>query len=130
MAVQSTSRISELSYEIKTNDFAVIADVSKKLGGDNRGPDPHEYLQISLAACTAITLQMYAKRKNFALESVDVKIEITKEGLENIIRRDIKLNGSLNEEERKALFAIAEKCPMHNFITRGAKIESYLTEGA
>lgn len=125
MTVQSTHRLSDLAYEIQTNDFKVIADVPTKLGGENRGPDPHEYLQISLAGCTAITLQMYAKRKNIPLDSVDVKIEITKEGAENLIRRDIRLNGDLSEEQRQSLFAIAEKCPIHSFLSRGAKIESH-----
>ncbi len=130
MPVLSTRHISKLGYEIKTAGFTLIADVPPELGGENLGPDPHEYLQVALAGCTAITVQMYAKRKNIPLLSVDVKIEITKEGLENEIRREIQFSGDLSEEQRQALFAIAEKCPIHRFLVRGAKIESHLTAPA
>jgi putative redox protein len=93
-------------------------------GGSKRGPDPHDYLQTALAACTALTMQMYAERKGIPLESADVKIKIVEEGTENRMLREIRLVGTLNDEQRQRLLAIAEKCPIHRFLSRGAQIET------
>ena len=87
---------------------------------------PQDYLLAALAGCTTITMQMYANRKGIPLKSADVKIQITKEGAENQILREIKLIGDLTEEQTQKIFEIAEKCPIHNFLERGAKIESRL----
>ncbi|MGZ3690113.1 MAG: OsmC family protein [Pseudobdellovibrio sp.] len=122
MAVISSKRIAGYQYEIDTGTHQVISDVKAKIGGEDKGPDPHEYLEISLAACTSITLQMYAKRKNMPLESVDVTIKITEEGAVNQIERTVKLVGALSDADRTSLMMIAEKCPIHKFLSNGAKI--------
>lgn len=127
MPVESTKRIEKLAYEISVSGHDLVADVSEKLGGANKGPDPHDYLQAALAACTAITVQMYANRKAIPLESVDVKVKIILEGVENQIRLEINLVGQLDDEQRKRLIEIAEKCPIHNFLVRGTKIETGLS---
>jgi len=126
MSVESTKRLEQFAYEINVSGHQLIADVPVKLGGENKGPDPHDYLQSALAACTVITLQMYAKRKEIPLESVDVKVKIVLEGKENQIHREIKLIGLLSEDQRKRLIEIAEKCPIHLFLSRGAKIDTGL----
>lgn len=127
MSVEFTKRIEQFAYEIGVSGHSLMADVSVKLGGMNKGPDPHDYLQTALAACTVITLQMYANRKEIPLESADVKVKIVLEGKENQIHREIKLIGSLNDEQKQRLLEIAEKCPIHLFLSRGAKIDSSLT---
>ncbi len=126
MSVESTARKENLSFEISVSGHKLIADVSEKQGGANSAPDPHDYLQAALAACTAITMQMYANRKGIPLTSSDVKAKIIQEGLENRIHREIKLIGDLTEEQKNALFTIAQKCPIHQFLERGTRIESYL----
>ncbi|MGE3684047.1 MAG: OsmC family protein [Bdellovibrionales bacterium] len=128
MAVESTIRTGNLDFEVVVSGHVLTVDVTEKLGGSDKGPDPHDYLVTALAGCTTITMQMYANRKGIPLESADVKIHITKEGSENRISREIKLIGALTEEQKQTLFAIAEKCPIHNFLERGAKIESRLIE--
>lgn len=122
MSVDSTTRNGKLDFEINVSGFKIVADVSEKNGGSGLGPNPHDLLEAALAACTAITMQMYANRKNFPLKSSDVKIKITKEGPENEITRDITLEGDLTPEQRSAILEIADKCPIHRFLERGAKI--------
>jgi putative redox protein len=124
MPVESSKLIQGFSFEIKVRDFLVTTDVTEDLGGINSAPDPHDYLQVALAACTAITLQMYARRKAIPLEYADVKIKITAEGSSNEILREIKLVGDLNEEQKQALLTIANKCPIHKFLSTGANISS------
>lgn len=127
MPVISSKRIDGLAYDIMLPEFTIRTDVKKEIGGANTAPDPHDYLQIALAGCTAITVQMYANRKGIPLESVDVKISITKEGKDgNEMRRDLRFYGNLTEEQKASLLAIAEKCPVHRFLERGAKIESHM----
>lgn len=124
MSVESTRRISGLAYEIQSHDFKIRTDVPQKLGGEDTGPTPHDLLESALAGCTAITVQMYANRKQIPLESVDVKITITAEGASNEMLREIRFHGNLSDEQKSSLLAIAEKCPVHKFISTGAKITS------
>ena len=124
MAVLSSQKISGYTYVIEADDFLVTTDVPQKLGGKNFAPDPHRYLEIALAGCTALTVEMYAKRKNMKLDSVDVKIRIVEEGETNRIERDIKFLGELTGDERNSLITIANKCPIHKFLARGAQIET------
>lgn len=128
MSVESTTRTGTLEYEIMVSGHKLIVDVAENLGGGNKGPNPHDYLTAALAGCTAVTMQMYANRKGIPLNSADVKVRIVKEGTENQIERDIKLFGDLTKEQSQRLFEIAEKCPIHNFIERGAKIQSRLVD--
>jgi putative redox protein len=127
MPVDSTKRLGNLNFDMIVSGHKLRTDVSERLGGTNEGPEPHDYLEASLAACTAITVQMYANRHGIPLVSSDVKIKITKEGSVNKINRTIEFQGELlTEHQRNSLFAIAEKCPLHNFLTRGAEIQSRL----
>lgn len=128
MAVDSTKRIENYEYELDVKGFKIRADIEENIGGTNLAPDPHDYLQVALASCTAITLQLYAKRKGFPLESVDVKIRITEEGARNVIQREVRLSGDLTVEQKQNLMAIAEKCPIHKFLEKGAQINTLSVE--
>jgi putative redox protein len=129
MAVESSRRIEGLSFEIDVaSGHQIRADEQEALGGTNTGPSPHDLLEAALAGCTVITVQMYANRKGIPLKSTNVKIHIIKEGSENKMVREIEFIGELSEEQKKRLFEIAERCPIHNFLSRGAQIESKLLE--
>lgn len=128
MSVESTHLLNKLKFEVKTRDFLVNSDVTAQLGGDNSAPDPHQYMEVALASCTAITVMMYAKRKAIPLDDINVSIHITAEGEANAISRSIQLMGNLTAEQKESLLVIAEKCPIHKFITRGAKITSALKD--
>lgn len=110
-----------------TNDkHSIMSDVSLKQGGEESALDPHELLEASLAACTTITIMMYAKRKNWNLENVHTVVKITKEATENEIERKIDLIGSLDEDQKKRLLEIANKCPMHIFLEHKTVIHTTL----
>lgn len=126
MPVGTTRKVALRAFEIDASGHKVLTDVPEKLGGKDSAPGPHDYLEIALAGCTAITLTMYAERKNIPLEDVDVTIKITAEGESNSISRDIRLIGNLTEEQKQQLLAIANKCPIHAFLEKGAQITSSL----
>lgn len=128
MSVESTHLLNKLTFEVKSRKFTVNTDVVEKLGGDDSAPDPHQYLEIALASCTAVTVAMYAKRKNIPLDDINVSIHITAEGEVNAISRGVQLIGNLTQEQKDSLIAIAEKCPIHKFLSRGAQITTTLKE--
>ncbi|MDP2716710.1 OsmC family protein [Rheinheimera sp.] len=105
---------------IRINQHTVFADVAKDLGGDNSAPDPHDYYDAALAACKAITVMMYAKRKQLPLDYIDVVIERDNsreaQGV-YVLNVQLKLLGSLTDEQKSQLTTIAGKCPIHKLMT-------------
>jgi putative redox protein len=100
--------------------------------GAGTGPDPHQLVLMALGACTAITMRMYAVRKGWTIERIAVRLSFVKpepaapRGWKEQIRRVIELDGPLDLEQRTRLFAIAERCPVHQLLTQGATIKSEL----
>ncbi len=84
-------------------------------GGDDRGPSPQELLAASLASCTAVTLEMYAKRKGWNLGAVEVKVEYPspERGRPTNFALTIRLPETCTDEQTERLLAIAAKCPVH-----------------
>ncbi|MBC7427603.1 MAG: OsmC family protein [Bacteriovorax sp.] len=120
----TAKRAAGLTAEIKVREHSLFSGVADGLGGHDEGLNPHELLEGALAACTIITVQMYANRKNMKLESTDVAIKITAEGTETRISRDIKFNGDLTLEEHARLLEIADKCPIHRLLESHIKIDT------
>jgi putative redox protein len=105
------------------------ADEPLEEGGANTGPAPHRLLLSALGACTAITLQMYAARKQWPLQHVDVELAFNPDGTPesgNDISRVITLQGALDDEQRARLLQIANKCPIHKVLTGEVRIASRL----
>jgi putative redox protein len=114
------------------------ADEPVAVGGDDAGPDPYALLLMSLGACTAMTLRLYAERRKWPLERVIVRLRHgrihaedcatceTKTGLVDHIDREIELQGALEAEQRGRLLAIADKCPVHRTLTAEVDIATRL----
>lgn len=115
-----------LSVKVTNQKHQIISDVSQNLGGYDLGFNPHELLEASLGACTSITIMMYAKRRNLPLNDVLTKVTITPESEDNSILREISFIGDLTEDQKKKLFEIANKCPMHNFLLKKSQIDTRL----
>jgi putative redox protein len=127
MSVEAVKKLGSFNYEINVCGHKLITDISENLGGSDSGPEPHAILESALAACTAITMQMYAEQNGIPLVCSDVKVRIIHQGPVNKIEREITLVGELlTDEQRRALFDVAEECPMHQFLTRGAHIQTRL----
>ncbi len=99
-----------------------ISDAHPSDGGQGKGPTPHELLEASLAGCKSITVQMYAQRKGWPLESVTVRVRHehrAKEGSDQKAHHfdvQIDLTGDLTDEQRQRLYEIASRCPVHKIL--------------
>lgn len=115
-----------------------IADEPVSFGGEDLGPSPYDYLSAGLAACTSMTIQMYARRKKWHLENVETHVDhhkIHAQDCENCesssakidhFERVIVLRGNLDEKQQQRLLEIADKCPVHKSLSSKSTIETKL----
>ncbi|MBT3606028.1 MAG: alpha/beta fold hydrolase [Candidatus Latescibacteria bacterium] len=125
---------------ITVNGHTLVADEPQELGGTDQGPTPYDLLLSSLGSCTAITLRMYADRKNWPLENIDISLTHskvhaqdceeceTKTGQIDHIKREIDLTGSLDAEQRARLLEIADRCPVHRTLQQEIVVKTELTK--
>jgi putative redox protein len=128
--------------EILANRHRLLADEPIPAGGADTGPTPYDYLVAALASCTAMTLRMYADRKEWPLEEVKLRLRQTKihaedcrkceteEGKLDRIELQIEPAGPLTDEQRKRLLEIANRCPVHRTLRSETVIESKLRSSA
>jgi putative redox protein len=104
-----------LTHRIDIRQHQLIADEPVEKGGEDEGPDPQELLAASLASCTAITLEMYAKRKGWDIGQVEVECEYTpvERGCPTKFKLALRFPSSLDPERVRILSTIAAKCPVH-----------------
>ena len=104
-----------------------VADEPVDLGGGDTGPAPDEILLSTLGACTAITLRMYAERKQWPLEGVEVKLGYAERGKDKtVISRQVELRGKLDAGQRERLLQVANACPVHKILTGPVEVPTTL----
>ena len=106
--------------DIAFGNHSFVSDEPLENGGASAGPSPSDLLASALASCTAITLRMYADRKEYDIEKIDVEIAMSRTDLSGVthtlFERKIRITGNITDEERKRLFDIADKCPTHKVL--------------
>jgi uncharacterized OsmC-like protein/alpha/beta superfamily hydrolase len=122
--------------EVKTPYHHLLADEPKDVGGANLGPTPYDLLMASLGACTAMTLKMYTQRKGWDLKEINVYLDhdkVHKEDSEDFEKkgskvsrftRSLEIKGDLDEDMKKKLLEIANKCPVHRTLHEDIIIET------
>ena len=118
----------------------MTADEPQSFGGNNFGPSPYGFVSSGLAACTAMTLRMYADRKGWELGDVNVHVSHGKTHAEDCsdcesrggkidtFTRTIEFAAELDDAQKKKLLEIADKCPVHRTLEATSRVETRLAE--
>jgi putative redox protein len=103
------------AHDVKVREHTLTADEPKDEGGDDLGPSPQELLAASLASCTAITMEMYAQRKGWNTDGLEVDVDYTPadRGSPTRFNMVMRMPAHLSEEQVEKLRVIAAKCPVH-----------------
>lgn len=124
--------------ELKAGRHHFIADEPVAVGGSDLGPTPYDLLSSALAACTSMTIQMYAKRKGWPLKTVIVNVDHEKDYAQDCLNcennntkidhfnRSIQFTGELDEDQIQKLLEIADKCPVHKTLHADVKVNTSL----
>ncbi|WP_366143754.1 OsmC family protein [Algibacter sp.] len=126
--------------DIQTKKHNFIADEPESIGGDDFGPSPYDYLSAGLAACTVMTLKLYAQRKKWDLQEVyayityskkhsdDLMLDIDKPTKIDHLQKRLKFVGNLDGKQKTRLKEIASKCPVHKTLQSEVIIETELID--
>ena len=108
-------RLENFRHDVDIRRHHLIADEPLDSGGDDDGPSPQELLAASLASCTAITMEMYAKRKGWNVDGLAVDVEYTpaERGCPTRFSLVLRFPAGLSDEQVAKLKIIAAKCPVH-----------------
>ncbi len=136
--VQASVGPAGFTTDIRAGVHRQVADEPVTVGGAEMGPTPYDYLLSALGACTAMTLRMYADRRQWPLEAVDVSLKHrkihaadclacdTRKGYVDQIEREISVSGPLDESQQARLLEIADRCPVHRSLHSEISIVSRL----
>ena len=134
-----SASIGRAAYEtrISTRTHTLVADEPRDVGGTDTGPTPYELLLGALASCTAMTLRMYADRKQWPVEEIVVRLRAVRSHAADCVacetedidvgqlEREVEVVGTLTEEQRARLLYIADRCPVKQTLERGLRIQPY-----
>jgi putative redox protein len=115
MAEALARRKQGYEHEVEMREHRLVSDEPEEKGGTDKGPKPTELLAAALASCTAITIEMYADRKEWDLGHVEVNVNFTEASASDPPKFgvQIQVQAELDEEQRKRILVIAGKCPVH-----------------
>ena len=142
MATITADLVEGFRVEINNGRHQWTADEPVDLGGTDEGPNPYELLLGALAACTNITVAMYARRKEWSLDSISVTYEFDRvhaddcescdddaTGFIERVSSEIFVEGDFTDEQRERLLQIAQRCPVHKTLDRGVHFEESIHVG-
>ena len=130
--------VDRLVQEITAGAHRLTSDEPAAAGGADTGPTPYDLLLAALGSCTSMTVGLYAKRKQWPLKHVTVRLRHSRVHVQdcancetsdtklNVIERDIELEGPLDQDQRARLLAIANRCPVHLTLTSTIDIRTQL----
>jgi putative redox protein len=128
-ATAQRCRTTTFTHTIDIRNHNLTVDEPSERGGGDEGPSPQELLAASLASCTAITMEMYAKRKGWDIGKIEVAVDYTpaERGCPTHFRVNLRLPAGCTPEQRERLQVIAAKCPVHRALEGDVMFEDTVT---
>lgn len=124
---RGSAHIGKDTYRTSLNvgGHALVGDEPERNGGHDAGPAPYDFLLAGLGACTAITLRMYADRKQWPMEAVDVSLHLTHaDDGALLIKRELVFTGEVDAAQKARMAEIAEKTPVTLTLKAGLRIDT------
>jgi putative redox protein len=109
-----------MRHEIHIGKNSISTDLANELGGEGSGPGPHDLYDAALGACKALTVLLYAKRKKFPVEGIEVSVErdaSQEQAGTYRLTTVLTLTGDLSTAQREELLRVAHKCPIQRLMT-------------
>jgi putative redox protein len=128
-AIARRSTQATLTQNVGIRKHKIVVDEQLDQGGEDEGPTPQELLVASLASCTAITMEMYAKRKGWDIGQIEVAVDYTpaERGCPTKFSLELRLPQDCTDEQRERLQVIAAKCPIHRMLEGEVMFEDRVT---
>jgi putative redox protein len=132
MSIEATlHRANGALTTLSNGRHAWLSDVNKTLGSGDQAPDPHDLLDSALAACTALTLELYIRRRQLPVTDLKVTVEHTESRDEQgrvryQLVRKVGIEGEVSEADRAKLLEIADKCPIHRILEGDIEVQTAL----
>jgi len=112
---------------VQAGDKQIIVDEPSALGGGDLGFQPTELLAAALASCTSITLRMYANRKAWNIQQIQVEVTLDRsDPVASVFERKIEILGDLDEQQYTRILAIANACPVHKILAGNIRVETHI----
>jgi putative redox protein len=123
MATAQARRRQGFTHDVEVAGHSLVIDEPEGSGGADEGPSPTRTVAAALAACTAITIEMYADRKGWELGDVEVDVDMTYDGpVPSSFEVTLKLECDLDDDQLERLRVIAGKCPVHRILASQTKV--------
>ena len=122
--VKATINKEHYACSVTNGSHDIVVDEPIELGGTHKGFAPKGLLMASLASCVAITLRMYVDRKGWAVDKIEVEVNMGVENAEDVFYEEITCTGDLTEDQKARLETIASKCPVSKILTVGHEVRS------
>ena len=135
MAKHVTVTLKNENYEtaLTNGRHYLTGDEPVDLGGGDRGPAPYELLLMSLGSCSVVTMKMYAQRKGYEIEHLEMKLTHHKETRDSdsgtsvkvdVIHKKVQLKGNFTQEQRERILQISSMCPVHRILESAIEIKT------
>jgi uncharacterized OsmC-like protein/pimeloyl-ACP methyl ester carboxylesterase len=118
-----------LAVALSIDGYGLVSDGETEDGGSGLGPNPTRIAEAALAACAAMTVRMYARRKQWDLKSIEVCVKrggSADAHRPRLLEKELRVSGDLDAAQRARLLEIADKCPVHRMLTEGVEVQSRL----
>jgi putative redox protein len=121
------TRLGKFQLAMRAGKAAFIADEPESVGGLGSGPTPFNLLSAALAACTTMTLRLYADRKGWPVERIRTGVTHRKDRTfdkPDIFSRRVEIEGAIDEAQHAELLGVADRCPVHRTLETGSRFEA------